>query len=72
MRKQIYMDVFSFGSEYNDQNRKETSMISYSRKKNVFCEWVKKVDPEERRELEVNYMFQNLLLCWLISEQTPS
>lgn len=66
------MDVFSFGSEYNDQNRKETSMISYGRKKNVFCEWVKKVDPEERRELEVNYMFQNLLLCWLISEQTPS
>lgn len=36
------MDVFSFGSEYNDQNREETSMISYSRKKNVFCEWVKK------------------------------
>ena len=72
MRKQIYMDVFFFGSEYSDQNREETSMISYSRKKNVFCEWVKKVDPEEKRELEVNYMFQNLLLCWLISEQTPS
>lgn len=72
MRKQIYMDVFFFGSEYNDQDREETSMISYSRKKSVFCEWVKKVDPEEKRELEVNYMFQNLLLCWLISEQTPS
>ena len=40
------MDVFFFGSEYSDQNREETSMISYSRKKNVFCEWVKKVDPE--------------------------
>lgn len=66
------MDVFFFGSEYNDQDREETSMISYSRKKSVFCEWVKKVDPEEKRELEVNYMFQNLLLCWLISEQTPS
>ena len=30
------------------------------------------MDLEGRKELEVNYMFQPLLLGWLTSEQTPS
>lgn len=66
------MGVFSFGFEHSGQNREQKSMISCSRKKNAFCEWVKEIDPEERRELQVNYMFQYLLLCWVTCEQTLS
>lgn len=32
----------------------------------------KKIDGEDRKDLEVNYRFQFVLLSWLTSEQTPS